>query len=131
MFFLFFFFFFFNDTATTEIYTLSLHDALPIPTGLEPGVALNLDGAVRHAAPDAVEPIAGVLDADELRVARPDAEGVADGDPRARRLQLDAGDFRGAFPGQPMRHQGRQVEPLVGPHVQGEHQRRHGSKSPR
>src|SRR2546426_7056496 len=33
----FIFFFFFNDTATTEIYTLSLHDALPIcdvaPTG--------------------------------------------------------------------------------------------------
>src|SRR5687768_18478370 len=28
--FLFIFFFFFNDTATTEIYTLSLHDALPI-----------------------------------------------------------------------------------------------------
>src|SRR5467141_5085148 len=33
--FFFFFFFFFNDTATTEIYTLSLHDALPIcPVGL-------------------------------------------------------------------------------------------------
>src|SRR5947208_15162391 len=33
-------FFFFNDTATTEIYTLSLHDALPIseppPTGIQP-----------------------------------------------------------------------------------------------
>src|SRR2546429_3833168 len=29
-----FFFFFFNDTATTEIYTLSLHDALPISYGL-------------------------------------------------------------------------------------------------
>src|SRR2546426_4143702 len=30
------FFFFFNDTATTEIYTLSLHDALPIcrPRGI-------------------------------------------------------------------------------------------------
>src|SRR5215475_15987055 len=28
-----FFFFFFNDTATTEIYTLSLHDALPISPG--------------------------------------------------------------------------------------------------
>src|SRR5688572_33068375 len=27
---LYFIFFFFNDTATTEIYTLSLHDALPI-----------------------------------------------------------------------------------------------------
>src|SRR5258706_2999 len=32
---LFFFFFFFNDTATTEIYTLSLHDALPILTVTE------------------------------------------------------------------------------------------------
>src|SRR5260370_2149601 len=30
-----FFFFFFNDTATTEIYTLSLHDALPIFRDLE------------------------------------------------------------------------------------------------
>src|SRR5271170_1062141 len=28
-----FYFFFFNDTATTEIYTLSLHDALPILQG--------------------------------------------------------------------------------------------------
>src|SRR2546429_2634635 len=28
------FFFFFNDTATTEIYTLSLHDALPIYLGI-------------------------------------------------------------------------------------------------
>src|SRR6266568_8682488 len=38
MFYLFFFlFFFFNDTATTEIYTLSLHDALPIrPPGKRP-----------------------------------------------------------------------------------------------
>src|SRR3989440_8493148 len=32
--FYFFFFFFFNDTATTEIYTLSLHDALPICGGM-------------------------------------------------------------------------------------------------
>src|SRR6266704_5712403 len=30
-------FFFFNDTATTEIYTLSLHDALPIYRGVLPG----------------------------------------------------------------------------------------------
>src|SRR6476660_10103112 len=34
--FCFFFFFFFNDTATTEIYTLSLHDALPSSTPSEP-----------------------------------------------------------------------------------------------
>src|SRR2546422_4157369 len=31
-----FFFFFFNDTATTEIYTLSLHDALPISSSRRP-----------------------------------------------------------------------------------------------
>src|SRR5215213_12038890 len=37
LFFCFFFFFFFNDTATTEIYTLSLHDALP--TSWYPGIA--------------------------------------------------------------------------------------------
>src|SRR2546426_7290878 len=35
-----FLFFFFNDTATTEIYTLSLHDALPISC-LGPGVCLG------------------------------------------------------------------------------------------
>src|SRR2546422_6012813 len=33
------FFFFFNDTATTEIYTLSLHDALPISTGGAPNTS--------------------------------------------------------------------------------------------
>src|SRR5256885_8964779 len=32
-------FFFFNDTATTEIYTLSLHDALPISQFCEPARA--------------------------------------------------------------------------------------------
>src|SRR2546426_5912339 len=31
------YFFFFNDTATTEIYTLSLHDALPILVDVIPG----------------------------------------------------------------------------------------------
>src|SRR5574341_1196362 len=33
------FFFFFNDTATTEIYTLSLHDALPISPSRPPPAA--------------------------------------------------------------------------------------------
>src|SRR5256885_17186974 len=44
---LFFSFFFFNDTATTEIYTLSLHDALPISRVTAFG--LSLEG-VRDAA---------------------------------------------------------------------------------
>src|SRR3712207_7160656 len=38
-------FFFFNDTATTEIYTLSLHDALPISLVLLPFDRRNLIGA--------------------------------------------------------------------------------------
>src|SRR5687767_15827661 len=42
-------FFFFNDTATTEIYTLSLHDALPIFRGrLAEG---RRAGAQRHPVP--------------------------------------------------------------------------------
>src|SRR3712207_6989136 len=35
-------FFFFNDTATTEIYTLSLHDALPISWGYRDGASCSL-----------------------------------------------------------------------------------------
>src|SRR2546430_17731586 len=43
------FFFFFNDTATTEIYTLSLHDALPISLGGSTNAVLHLR-AIAHAA---------------------------------------------------------------------------------
>src|SRR2546430_11628993 len=43
------FFFFFNDTATTEIYTLSLHDALPISLGGSTNAVLHLL-AIAHAA---------------------------------------------------------------------------------
>src|SRR2546425_13310907 len=44
---LFFFFFFFNDTATTEIYTLSLHDALPISARNR---GFETSPAIRHAS---------------------------------------------------------------------------------
>src|SRR5687767_15417215 len=50
----FFFFFFFNDTATTEIYTLSLHDALPI---------FGCDALRRHDQIALVLPV-GVVDHD-------------------------------------------------------------------
>src|SRR3712207_8785080 len=46
-----FIFFFFNDTATTEIYTLSLHDALPIFHDGGPVLVLHRPGQ----AADAVE----------------------------------------------------------------------------
>src|SRR2546426_8434322 len=47
-----FFFFFFNDTATTEIYTLSLHDALPISGCLDHrrGARVLVEGADRSDA---------------------------------------------------------------------------------
>src|SRR2546429_5275162 len=49
-------FFFFNDTATTEIYTLSLHDALPIfPVGLAPEPAADRLLAHGHRVGHAVE----------------------------------------------------------------------------
>src|SRR5208337_2568825 len=74
--FLFFLFFFFNDTATTEIYTLSLHDALPIslldpqvvelPPGPEHGrrirvvtQAMESDDRVDHRREDGTEPVGG------------------------------------------------------------------------
>src|SRR3712207_8896191 len=41
--------FFFNDTATTEIYTLSLHDALPIYSELEPARTVGARTRVLHA----------------------------------------------------------------------------------
>src|SRR3712207_8336275 len=57
------FFFFFNDTATTEIYTLSLHDALPISGRLCLALSLSalalissfapaLPGTAPHSAPE-------------------------------------------------------------------------------
>src|SRR5215203_6259679 len=53
-----FFFFFFNDTATTEIYTLSLHDALPI-------LVLAVDHPVERQPPKP-HPPPGRCDAHEL-----------------------------------------------------------------
>src|SRR3712207_7559658 len=66
--------FFFNDTATTEIYPLSLHDALPIWLGMllcydklfpEAARALALDGAEIVACP-AAWPVDRVAPADEV-----------------------------------------------------------------
>src|SRR3990167_3058515 len=58
--------FFFNDTATTEIYTLSLHDALPISHGSDRGGADGEPGVrtavrARGPAPGIVLDLAAVL----------------------------------------------------------------------
>src|SRR5256885_16697610 len=46
------FFFFFNDTATTEIYTLSLHDALPISSCASRGCSVRRTSAVETPSSD-------------------------------------------------------------------------------
>src|SRR3712207_9057913 len=59
-----FVFFFFNDTATTEIYTLSLHDALPISDAVRAMMAIRLNvlaSGLCGVAPDAVACLAGML----------------------------------------------------------------------
>src|SRR2546422_11658219 len=48
------FFFFFNDTATTEIYTLSLHDALPISRKVR---EMTIVGSKRMIVYDDVAPL--------------------------------------------------------------------------
>src|SRR3712207_8476038 len=60
------FFFFFNDTATTEIYTLSLHDALPI---LEIEVTESV--FLGHSANDIVQALE-TLRSEGIRVALDD-----------------------------------------------------------
>src|SRR3712207_7487518 len=62
-------FFFFNDTATTEIYTLSLHDALPICevgyviAGLKDIEALRVGDTVTRVDDPASEPLPGYAQA--------------------------------------------------------------------
>src|SRR3712207_8919470 len=48
--------FFFNDTATTEIYTLSLHDALPICDAGGAGGRRGRHGRCEHARPAQCQP---------------------------------------------------------------------------
>src|SRR2546425_4498906 len=84
--------FFFNDTATTEIYTLSLHDALPIflriGDRLAAGDLADEDLAVLAEADDGRgEPVA-LLVLDHLRVAA-----FHDRDHGVRRSQVDSNDL--------------------------------------
>src|SRR3712207_9426244 len=70
-------FFFFNDTATTEIYTLSLHDALPIYLEVAPREAdggATPDGSLELAAEPA-EGEAERVDGERLAVRVVDALG--------------------------------------------------------
>src|SRR5256885_8779979 len=56
------FFFFFNDTATTEIYTLSLHDALPIWERCDHGILQLAADLVDPADVDVLDGIAPAVD---------------------------------------------------------------------
>src|SRR3712207_8478129 len=68
------FFFFFNDTATTEIYTLSLHDALPISLKVTGESMLPL---CREGDTIVVSPAARVRKGDRVVVKTRDGEVMA------------------------------------------------------
>src|SRR6266851_83529 len=86
------FFFFFNDTATTEIYTLSLHDALPISR------APGLSARARHAARQAPRATLSIRSA--VCRARARAPCTARGRPLAR-AHRHGHDRRSRAEGQP------------------------------
>src|SRR5215216_4564689 len=117
-FFFYFFFFFFNDTATTEIYTLSLHDALPISPRLLP-----------HLGQDPLQPrLGGIVDVRHrgrdgrvlLRDQRvhPLRDGAVRGVTLAAGAQLD----------QVHRLAGVEVEHVADPVAQAERVRRRGGE---
>src|SRR3712207_8542020 len=62
--------FFFNDTATTEIYTLSLHDALPISSGSSGRIGTISAGGAEYLA----------THINQLRAANPNTVVVSAGD---------------------------------------------------
>src|SRR3712207_8037221 len=74
------FFFFFNDTATTEIYTLSLHDALPILQ--QPGGGALADGDAAGDGDDVGHLGGGVAEEAVLRGPQPLAGGDVQGEDR-------------------------------------------------
>src|SRR3712207_8258515 len=81
--------FFFNDTATTEIYTLSLHDALPISTANADAIVLN--GKDLDALPEDPEDLAAALQALAGPSAGPNGgqiyiDGFTGGDRKSTRL---------------------------------------------
>src|SRR3712207_4341516 len=101
-------FFFFNDTATTEIYTLSLHDALPIldpaPRGrgdVGGGGARLLPGADRSPEGPALHPVRGRIPHDRHRQG-PEVHDAPDGGgatrPEARRDRVGDRGRRKAGP---------------------------------
>src|SRR6266446_10431624 len=121
----FFLFFFFNDTATTEIYTLSLHDALPISTderrNRRPGARLDATLEVevgRRAEEQRGHPVAGEPGAERREtVGGPDLRGAGGG------TEMDADPRRaaGAAPHQEFpdlglaRRGGERAKPGLGP----------------
>src|SRR2546430_15716178 len=61
-------FFFFNDTATTEIYTLSLHDALPISTTNRSIVESEAPTRSKSESPNEISPTPKAKDRKSTRL---------------------------------------------------------------
>src|SRR5215204_6118080 len=95
------FFFFFNDTATTEIYTLSLHDALPI-------IVLLSDGKNTLGVNDPLEV------AEQARQARIPIFGIALGTERGEVVQRDLFGYTQHIPVPPDKETLRRIASITG-----------------
>jgi hypothetical protein len=96
--------------------------------GFDPDIAIDDEFAAGHAVPHEVQSIAGVLDPDLPGVSGAHAKYISHGKVVPRgvdRRPLDVGD---RLAGQQMRHQRRQIEALIGPMSERQHERFHGSK---
>ena len=92
-------------------------------------VTIDKNFSASHRVTDTVKPITGAFNANPRRVAHPQTKHIAHADAPAGCLQLDPLDLRGAPSGNQVRHERRQVEPLIGTLPQGERERLHGSRS--
>ena len=78
---------------------------------------------------DEIQPVARAFEPDLLRVAGAHAEHLAYVNTMARRRQINALDLGERFAGELVWHERRQIEPLIRPLAQREHERLHGSSS--
>jgi hypothetical protein len=98
-------------------------------TGFDPDVAIDDDFAAAQAMSDKVEAIARTLDPDLLGVSGPHPKHIADRETMTRRVNRRLLDFRNCPARQRVRQQRRQIEALVGPMPEGQHERSHDNKS--
>jgi hypothetical protein len=82
-----------------------------------------------HAVANEIQPIARAFETDLLRAPRPHAERLSNINTVSRGGKIDALDLGNRFAREPIWHERREIEPLIRPLAQREHERLHGNNS--